>query len=83
MTLVHIAEQAAGGNKTASFEMLKSLFPGWQTLQEDSRLVKILNSAPFKSESGEINTTWLILYGLMLCEGTSTEKAEILWTIVQ
>jgi len=63
--------------------------PAWaQLTQNDSKLCKVLLSDAFKDakkhQSGEqIDATFLMCYGIILCQGTPREKAEIFYAVLQ
>jgi len=52
----------------------------------DSKLVKILKNAAFKSDGQseqQIDVNFLICYGLLLCSGKPRDKAECFYNILQ
>lgn len=65
------------------------LTDAWAQLDAaDSKLVKVLLSEAFKDQEkgqayNQIDATFVLCYGLLLCSGTPREKAEVFYGILQ
>ena len=90
-TNVAVVEQACGHKGYLTLSELAKVFnsPAWAALtSNDSKLVKVLTSKAFKDESSgqrgdQIDKTYFMCYGLLLCSGTPKEKAEVFYGILQ
>jgi len=88
---IQAADKECGEQGFANIAALSKLFtsPAWaQLTQDDSKLVKVLLSDAFKNkEKGQapdqIDTTYLMCYGVLYCAGSPKEKAEVLYGILQ
>jgi hypothetical protein len=74
-----------------TLETLRAEFtsPAWADLKnENSILSKILLSSAFKNaqkgqSAGQIDSDTMILYGVLLCQGNPSDKAEIFYSVLQ
>jgi len=85
------AEEACGGEGYVTLDAMTKCFtsPAWaQLTQNDSKLCKVLLSDALKDHNkaqspDQIDSTWLLCYGVILCAGTPKEKAEVFYGILQ
>lgn len=88
---VRQAETEHENDGFVTIELLRKHFntPAWKPLHDDnSNLCKILASEAFKCEEKphspeEIYADYLVTYGIMLCFGKKTEKAEEFYNVLQ
>ena len=88
LELVH---KACGEQEYVTINELSKVFntPAWsQLLQDDSKLTRVLLSDAFKNfakgqTNEQIDFTYLMCYGLILCPGKPKEKAEVFYGILQ
>lgn len=88
---VRVAEQACNNQGYVTLVELAKVFntQAWADLSRyDSKLARVLSSEAFKDKSknqseDEIDTNFLICYGLLLCLGKSKEKAEVFYGVLQ
>lgn len=83
------AHEACGNANFVTIAELAKVFtsPAWaQLTQDDSKLVKVLLSAAFKSDESapdQIDITHLFCMGIIHCGGTPREKAEVFYAVLQ
>lgn len=85
------AEKAAGGEGFVTIETLIEEFtsPAWAALMErNSQLCKMLLSDAFKNPSknqsdSQIDADYLIIFGIIHCNGNLTDKADEWYSILQ
>ena len=88
---IAIAEAACEGEGYVTLDQLTKVFtsPAWaQLTQNDSKLCKVLLHDALKDANkaqgpDQIDATWLMCYGVILCSGTPKEKAEVFYGILQ
>ena len=88
---VRSADIDCGSNGYVTIAALRKfcVTQAWEQLDAaDSKLVKCLTSEAFKDQEkgqayNQIDTSFLMCYGVLLCSGTPREKAEVLYGILQ
>ena len=88
---VRVAEKACNNQGYVTLVELAKVFntQAWADLSRyDSKLAIVLSSEAFKDKSknqseDEIDTNFLICYGLLLCLGEAKEKAEVFYVVLQ
>jgi hypothetical protein len=88
---VRDAEKAAGGQGFVTVATLSEQFtsPAWNALlEQDSKLVRVLQSDAFKDPKKnqtltQIDMDYLILFGIIHCQGNPTDKAEQWFDVLQ
>ncbi len=88
---VRSADLECGGNGYVTIAVLRKfcVTDAWSQLDTaDSKLVKCLTSEAFKDQEkgqayNQIDTSFLLCYGLLLCSGTPREKAEVFYGVLQ